>query len=412
MAEARAITTLTAPSEALDEQQRMKKKKSNPMLIAATVIYVLLIVGLIYYLHSRNYESTDDAQVDGHIAAVAARVDGTVDHIYVDEGIYVRPGQPLLDLDRTDNKVAVANATAKYEQAQAGVSAQNPNLPITLSNNVTNISAQEAAVANARAALSAAQHELGTALAMLAQAQAKNNQSQADYQRYQFLFSKGEAARSDYDNYGATAAAQKAAVEADEESVASARKTIEQREADLAKQQAQLAQLQQNAPRQIAIQKASLEIQRTNATSLASQVEQANLNLQYCHVVAPVFGVIMQRSAEIGNRISAGQQLMMIVQIDDLWVTANFKETQLTHMHPGQHVTIHVDALNKDLAGTVERMPAATGSITSVLPPENATGNYVKVVQRMPVRLRFDAGQADLSRLRPGMSVEPTVRVD
>ncbi len=265
---------------------------------------------------------------------------------------------------------------------------------------------------NAQAALEVAQHEYDNSVAMLQQARANNDRAQADYARYKSLYGENEVARAEYDNYAATAAAQQAAVAASEASVASAQKSIEQRKAQLAQQQTRLTQDIENAPHQIAIQQANIQSQTANAVSMRAQLEQARLNLQYCRIVAPVSGVTMQRSAEVGSRISVGQQLFMIVETDDLWVTANFKETQLIHMHPGQHVVIHVDALSRDFDGTVESMPAATGSITSVLPPENATGNYVKVVQRMPVRIRFNPGQAELARLRPGMSAEPKVHLD
>ena len=277
---------------------------------------------------------------------------------------------------------------------------------------MTSVSTQKSEVANAQAALEVAQHEYDNSVAMLQQARANNDRAQADYARYKSLYGENEVARAEYDNYAATAAAQQAAVAASEASVASAQKSIEQRKAQLAQQQTRLTQDIENAPHQIAIQQANIQSQTANAVSMRAQLEQARLNLQYCRIVAPVSGVTMQRSAEVGSRISVGQQLFMIVETDDLWVTANFKETQLIHMHPGQHVVIHVDALSRDFDGTVESMPAATGSITSVLPPENATGNYVKVVQRMPVRIRFNPGQAELTRLRPGMSVEPKVHLD
>jgi membrane fusion protein (multidrug efflux system) len=187
---------------------------------------------------------------------------------------------------------------------------------------------------------------------------------------------------------------------------------VEQRRAQLAQEQSKLQQTQSSAPLQVAIREADIKSQQANAEAAQAALEQSRLNLGYTRIDAPVSGVITQRSAEVGARISKGQQLFMIVQTSDLWVTANFKETQLARIHPGQHVRIHVDALRDDFEGTVESMPAVTGSRTSVLPPENATGNYVKVIQRLPVRIRFNAGQKDLDKLRPGMSVEPKVRLD
>ena len=182
--------------------------------------------------------------------------------------------------------------------------------------------------------------------------------------------------------------------------------------AQLAEQQSRLEQTQRSAPLQVAIREVDIKSQQANAEATQAALEQSRLNLDYCRIEAPVGGVVTQRSAEVGARIGKGQQLFMIVQTDDLWVTANFKETQLARIHPGEHVRIHMDALHETFDGTVESMPAVTGSRTSVLPPENATGNYVKVIQRLPVRIRFNDGQKDLDKLSPGMSVEPTVRLD
>ncbi len=172
-----------------------------------------------------------------------------------------------------------------------------------------------------------------------------------------------------------------------------------------------LAQYQTNAPAQLAIRQANVESQQANQQTAQAMLEQAELKLGYTKIVAPAAGIILKRSAEVGERINAGQQLMMIAQIGDLWVTADFKETQMRNIHPGQSVRIHVDALRQDFEGYVETIGGSTGALASVLPPENATGNYVKVVQRIPVRLRFKPNQNGLDRLRPGMSVEPDVRI-
>jgi membrane fusion protein (multidrug efflux system) len=182
--------------------------------------------------------------------------------------------------------------------------------------------------------------------------------------------------------------------------------------AQLAQQRSKLQQTQSSAPLQVAIKEADIKGQQANVEAAQAALAQSHLNLGYCRIAAPVSGVIAQRSTEVGARISKGQQLFMIVQTGDLWVTANFKETQLARIHPGQQVRIAVDALHETFDGTVESMPAVTGSRTSVLPPENATGNYVKVIQRLSVRIRFNSGQKDLDKLRPGMSVEPKVHLD
>ena len=386
-------------------------KKKRRLIIIGIVVSTLLLVALLFYLHSLHYEETDDAQVDTHLAPIASRVDGTVRAVYVEDNTYVKAGQPLVDLDPADSEVALQQAQAKYDQALAQEQAQNPNVPLTQISNSTNISTQQDEVVNAKAGLASAEHDYDNASATLRQAEANSAKSQADFARYKALYDQREVSRSDYDNYAATAAVQAAAVEGDRAALASAGKTVEQRKAQMVEQESKLTQNQHNAPHQLAIQEANLHSQIANVDSLKANLLQAQLNLKYCHITAPVSGYTTQRSAEIGSRISVGQQLLMIAQTD-LWVTANFKETQLAHMRVGQKVVIRVDALKSDFNGTIESMPTITGSRASVLPPENATGNYVKVVQRLPTRMRFDQGQSGLDQLRAGMSVEPKVHLE
>jgi membrane fusion protein (multidrug efflux system) len=409
--ESGAVATPPAPAAGEATPAEVKKRRLNPVVVIG-VLVVLAIVGVLYYLYTQTYQDTDDAQVDGHLNPIASRVDGTVIAVHVDNNYVVKVGDPLVDLDPADSKISLAQQQAQYDQAMAQLNAAHPNVPITRTSNATDVSSQQAEVANAEAALAAAQHDLDSDIAKLKQAQATSDRNQADFARYQTLYDKKEVSKADYDQYRATAEAQQAAVAASEAEVSSARKTIDQRSAQLLSQQAKLRQSQQNGPLQLRIREADIQTSQANAEATGAQLDQAKLNLAYTHITAPVGGVVTQRSAEIGARVATGQQLMMIVQIDDLWVTANFKETQLSRMHPGQKVHIHVDALKDDFDGVVESMPAATGSATSVLPPENATGNFVKVVQRLPVRIRFNKGQRDLEKLRPGMSVEPKVELD
>jgi membrane fusion protein (multidrug efflux system) len=405
---ARIVDPAGHPVEKIEAPAQRKRR----FLLVGVVVAIALVTGVLYYLHSQKYEDTDDAEVDAHLAPIAARVDGTVRAVYVEDNTHVKAGQPLVDLDPTDSEVALQQAQAKYDQAVAQQQAQTPNVPLTQISNSTNISTQNDEVVDAKAALAAAEHDYDSASATLRQAQANSAKSQADFARYKALYNQREVSRSDYDNYAAIAAAQAAAVEGDRAALASADKTVEQRKAQMGEQESKLTQNEHNAPHQLAIQQATLRAQAANVESLKANLLQAQLNVKYCHITAPVSGYTTQRSAEVGSRITSGQQLLMISETDDLWVTANFKETQLTRMQVGQRVTIHVDALKRDFNGTVDSMPAITGSRSSVLPPENATGNYVKVVQRMPMRIRFDKGQQDLDQLRPGMSVEPTVHLD
>ena len=380
--------------------------------IVAIALVVLVGVGLGWYLYSRQFEETDDAQVDGHLNPIAARVDGTIRSVYVDDNAVVGSGQILIELDPADNQVALDQARAQFDQATAQLGASHPNLPITQISNHADVISQKAQVTNAEAALSAAQHDFDAALARLKEAEATNERDQASFHRYQILYEKKEVSRADYDQYRATAAAQAQTVAANRSNLASAQKTVEQRAAQLDQQREKLDQAQRSAPLQVAIRAADIKSQEANREAAQANLDKAKLSLIYCRIVAPIGGIVTQRSAEIGARVSAGQQLLMVVQTNDLWVTANFKETQLARMRPGQPVRIYVDALKKDFQGYVESLPAITGSRASVLPPENATGNYVKVVQRLPVRIRLNRDQKDLGKLRPGMSVGPKVHLD
>jgi membrane fusion protein (multidrug efflux system) len=411
-AETLTETQQESVGEQIDSEvaERTPSRRNRILIGAAVLVLLTAVIG--WYIYASGFESTDDAQVDGHMNPVASRIDGTIKAVRVEDNERVQAGAPLVELDPSDEQVALHQGQAELDQAVAQLGAANPNLPITRIGNLNDLASRQAEVAGAEAALSAAQHDFESASARLKESQAVNERAQGDFARYQSLFDKQEVARADYEHYKASAAAQTETVASSQAALASAQKTVELRAAQLAEQRSRLQQTQSSAPLQIAIREADIKSHEANAEMSQSALEQRRLNLSYCRIAAPVSGVVTERSAEIGARISRGQQLFMIVQTDDLWVTANFKETQLARIHPGQHVRIHVDALSDDFDGAVESMPAVTGSRTSVLPPENATGNYVKVIQRLPVRIRFSAGQKDLDKLRPGMSVEPKVQLD
>lgn len=395
------------------EQPRspVSRGRGRAFLIFFLVLLALGIGGLFYWLYERQFESTDDAQVDAHLNPVTSRVDGTITRVYVDDNQLVHTGDPLVNLDPRDFQVALDQAKAELAQARSLVTAERPNVPITEVQSITNVSTAEADVANARAALASAERDRDSLAAKLAQSKANNNKAQSDLARYKILIAKEEVSQQDYDAAVATAAAQAAAVAADEASLQAADRTVEGRKAQLAQSESKLAQYRRNAPQEIAIRRATVISNEAAAQSSQAKVESAELKLSYARITSPVNGIIMKRSAEVGSHVSAGQQLMQVAQINDIWVTANFKETQLRNLHPQQSATIHVDALRQDFAGYVESIGGSTGSVASVLPPENATGNYVKVVQRIPVRIRFKPNQSELDRLRPGMSVEPRVQI-
>jgi membrane fusion protein (multidrug efflux system) len=403
---------------AKNEEHEEEEKPADPAkrrlwIVIAAMVCILLVTGaVLWYLHAQTYESTDDAQIDGHLNAISARINGTIKAVYFENNQFVEAGQLLAELDSTDTEIALAQSRAQYQQAVAQLQGEQPNVSITATSNRTDTATAEADIADAEAAVAGARHDYQMDVADLRQAEANNARAQADLRRYKQLLDKHEIAESEYDQYDATAKAQTAAVSARQAKANSSLQTISQREAQLRQKQATKEKTVENAPREIQIRKADVAARRSNADSAGAQVRQEEMNLKYCRIVAPVSGLVSQRTAEVGARVSIGQQLMLLVQTKDLWVTANFKETQLRKVRVGQRVTIEVDGLGKTFDGHVESLPASTGDRTSALPPENATGNFVKIVQRMPLRIRFRENQAGLDQLRPGMSVVPTIHFE
>ncbi len=383
--------------------------RNKTLLFAAIVGCVILTGALGFWLYSRTYESTDDAQVDGHLNGITARIDGDVKAVFVEENQSVKAGDLLVELDPRDYEVAVEQAQAQLMKAQADERAQNPNLPITQSNSQTSVSTSKSEVANAEAAVAAAERDQLAAQSRLLEVQANNGKAQADVARYKALVDKNEVSRSDYDQVIATSQALAASVNSARASAEAAQKVMEQRRAQLDEARSMMQSATVNAPNQVAISRANLQSKQADVQAMKAQLDRAQLDLSYCKIVAPASGVITKRTAEAGEHVSKGERLVTLADLGDLWVTANFKESQLRQMHAGQSVRISVDAFGQDFDGTVEAMPGSTGSVNSLLPPENATGNYVKVVQRLPVRIRFNQGQQGLDRLRPGMSVVPKV---
>ena len=402
---------LSMPQPAPLKVLPQKKSETEPrhFVIGALAALVLGAAAASWAVYAHTYESTDDAQVDGHINVVSARIGGTIASVYVTDNQLVDAGQPLVDLDNSEQKAAYAQAKAQYDQALAQLQAERPGIAITQADNTEASVTSDAQLAQARAALAASSQDLAGASARLAEADALRSRDDSDRTRYTLLFQSGAISRQEYERAVAAALSSDAGATSAQAAVLSAQKTVEERQADVQAQSARRTQIARTAPHQLAIRQADLATAQAAVEVAAAQLQRAALNLSFCHIVAPVRGIVTQRSAEIGNRISEAQPLLMIVATGDIWVTANFKETQLTRMSAGQQVTVHIDALKKDFTGTVEGIPAITGARSSVLPPENATGNYIKVVQRLPIRIHLSPGQDSLDRLRPGMSVEATV---
>lgn len=389
--------------------RRYVRRHPGRVLLGAIALVVLAVGAVLLLSYLSSYESTDDAQVDGHLNTISPRIKGTVVGVYVENDQQVQPGQVIVDLDPRDYKVAVDQANGAYEQSLAQLRAENPSVPIIVTTNQTTISVGEADVLVGEKAVSAAEQEYDARRADLRSAEAQNNKAQRDVVRYQPLVDKAEISRQQFDAVSATAESQAAAVDAAKAAVQVALRSLDERRAELLQAQTRLQEARQNAPRQTASRQATIATREANVTSAKAMLDQARLNLSYTKIVAPVGGVVANKTVEIGQDLQAGQEMLDISQIDDIWITANFKETQLRHMRPGQSVDVTVDAFDQTFHGYVESMPGATGAVVSLLPPENATGNYVKVVQRLPVRIRLKPGEDPQHRLRIGMSVEPKV---
>jgi membrane fusion protein (multidrug efflux system) len=388
--------------------------KAHPLAVifGSIGLVVLLIAGYFLLRYLESYESTDDAEVDGHTDPISSRIMGDVVGVYVENTQHVKKGQVVVDLDPRDYQTALAQARANLVQAEAALRAQSPNVPITTTTQETQVKTSGLDVASAEAALSGAQQSLAAATADLQQAEANASNAQREADRYGQLVGKQEVSREQYDQKVTAARAEEAIVASRRANVDATSKTVEQRLAGVDQARQRYLEAKSNEPRNVAVQHATVATRLANVEAAQAQVAQATLNLQYCKILAPADGVVGDKTVEVGEHVAPGQEMFAITQTNDIWVTANLKETQIRNMRPGQSVTIHVDALSQDFNGYVEGFPGATGATYSLLPPENATGNYVKVVQRLQVRIRFKAGQPHAERLRPGMSVEPKIWVN
>ena len=386
------------------------KRRARAKIIAPVVVLLLAAATALAYHYYAGWESTDDAQIDGYINPISSRVSGYITNVYVDDNQYVKAGTLLAKIDPKDYEVAVASAQANLANDQATAVASQVNVPVTSVNTSSQLVSAEADVANARAGISGSEQQLAAAQAAVLQAEANNAKAQDDAKRYKKLVDKQEISEQLYVQAVQTANGAAAAVQATVANVQAAQDAVRQAQSRLAQASASVESAQ-TGPQQIRIQQSRAVAAAAAAQKSKTAVEQAQLNLSYTRIVAPVDGVVAKRSAQPGQYVSPGQQLMAVVPLDDIWVTANFKETQLRNMRPGNPVEIDVDAYGRTYTGHVESIAGGTGAVFSLLPPENATGNYVKVVQRLPVRLRLDKGQDPDHQLRPGMSVVPKVNV-
>lgn len=375
------------------------------------MLVVLALGALAYWLRARHFEQTDDAQIDGDISNVGARVDGVVTAVYVKETETVKQGALLLELDPSDLEVRLEQAKAQVEQAEAQLAAEDPTVAIAETSSSASVASAASDIASATANLAAARQQVSQVAAELQRARANDKQAQLDLKRSESLLKTSSISQAEYDRTESTAAASSAGVKALEQSFAATKDRADEAEARVAVARTHASEVRANAPKEIDTRRASVLARKAALNAARANLRQAELNLSYARVTAPLDGIVGKKSVAIGDHVAPGQNLVAITQTGHPWVTANFRETQLEHIRPGQPARIHVDALDIDLNGSVEAIGGATGARLSLFPPENAAGNYVKVVQRLPIRIRLDPSQPLLDRLRPGMSVETEVRI-
>lgn len=400
------------PNDSEARYQRRAEFLGNPRTKLGLLLASLVILTAVFFLwrYLGSYESTDDAQIDGHVNSVSARVSGHVLKLNVEDNQYVEKGTVLVEIDPTDYQVAVAQARAEYADAEAQASAAGINIPITNVSTASQVSGAQAGVSGAKAGVAAARQQLEAARSQVVEAEANNTKAQNDLVRYKQLIDKQEISQQQYDQAVASAQAAAATLQAARSSADVFAAQIEQAQDKVVQANADLRNAN-TAPQMMRATRARAVSAQANADRKKAQLDQAELNLQYTRVIAPVSGMVSNRTVEVGQNLQPGQEMMKVIPLDEanIWVTANFKETQLKNIKPGESAEIAVDATGRTYKGHVDSIAGASGDRFSLLPSENATGNYVKVVQRVPVKIVFENGEIKAHELRPGMSVVPKV---
>ena len=386
-----------------------RKSKRGRNIVIAIAVVALVVAGVFLWHYFSSYESTDDAQADVHLYPVSARVSGYVVKVNVNDNEWVEKGAVLVEIDPKDYEVAVAQARANLANAEATAQSLNITVPITSVSTSSQISVTASDIDNANAGITAAEKQLTAAHAQLEQAQASDVRAQSDLVRYKTLVDKKEVAQQVYEQALATANSSAAAVEGARATESAAQEFVRQAQSRLAQAVANHRSAE-TGPQQVSSTKARVRALIADVEQKRSLLEQAELNLQYTKIVAPVSGEV-NKTVVVGLNVQPGQQLLTVVPLDEVWITANFKEAQLKKMRVGQTAAIHVDATGQKLKGHVDSIAGATGPLFSLLPPENATGNYVKIVQRIPVKIVLEPGENKNRQLRPGMNVVPDVSI-
>lgn len=415
----------TRPNGAQRSSTPIRRPRKLLRALAFLSLLVAVAIGSLFaWRFFSSYESTDDAQVDGHINDISSRIHGYVLEVLVDNERFVKAGDVLARIDPQDYQVALAQAEADLAAAEASAQGFRTNVPITSVATASQLTSARSGKVDAIAALAGAERQLSAVRSRLATVRATVREAEATYKkisddvvRYKLLVDKDEISQQIYDNAlnsansaNATVEARRAGVTEAEDNVRVAQAAVDQASARIAQADASI-QAALTAPEQVAVSQARAKTSEAEVLQKRAALAQARLNLSYCTIVAPVSGFVEKKNVEVGSNVTPGQELMALVPVDDIWVTADFKETQLRHIKAGQRVIFGVDAYGREYKGRVAAIGGASGSRLSLLPPENATGNFVKVVQRLPVRIEIDPGQNNDHWLRPGMSVEPKVYV-
>ncbi len=382
-----------------------RKRRRNLVILGSAV--VVIIAGLLLWRYFSSYESTDDAQVDVHLDPVSARISGYVVKVNVGDNQWVEKGDVLVEIDPTDYQVALAQAQANLANSEATARSLNITVPITSVNSTSQLQFTSSGIEDARAAIAAAEKQLAAAHQQVEAVEATDVKAQDDLRRYKLLVDKREVSQQIYDQALATAKSSTANVAAAIANEAAAQQVVQQTQSRLTQAVAN-HDYAQTGPQQVSSTKERVQAAIADVQEKRALLQQAELNLQYTKIIAPDSGEVT-KTVVVGLNVQPGQQMLTVVPLREVYITANFKETQMKHMRPGQRVQIHVDSSGRDYKGHVDSIAGATGPLFSVLPPENATGNYVKIVQRIPVKVVLEPGENRDLQLRPGMSVEPTV---
>jgi len=407
----------------LDEELAAAKPQSKLrrlLIFGGAGVFVIFAGLFIYYF---NRESTDDAQVDGHITPISAKVYGRVSDVLVDDNQPVQAGQSLVKLDPRDYQAALDQAKGQLALAEGEAQSAGVDVPRTRENTASGTSSADAQLLQSQADAMKAQvgydqartADLAWAQANIDKSRANAQLAQADLARFKPLMEKDEISKQQFDAAKANADATASALKADEQKFAQAQRGVDIAKAQLEAAKARVQQSQAGVlaakadTKQVAIKQADAAAKVAKVQQARAAVEAAQLNLEYATITAPVDGVVTHKQVEVGQVVQQGQGLLVVVPLHNVWVTANFKETQLKKMKPGQKAEVKVDTYGKTFTGHVDSIAGATGAVLSLLPPENATGNYVKVVQRIPVKIVLDPIPQEKAVLRPGMNVEATV---